>query len=304
MDSKSTSVFAVVVTYNGMQWVDRCMGSLCQSAVPVSVVVVDNASTDGIVQYIQQYYPNVHVIETGSNLGFAKANNLGIRYALDHGADYVFLLNQDAWIENDTMGLLLESFAEHEKAGIVSPMHMNGAGTALDWKFATNLSGDFVSDCYLGKMKSHYEVNYVNAAAWLLSRACIEKVGGFDTNLFVHYGEDIDFVHRLVFWHYSLVVNTHAIAYHDREFRRNCDNEYKQKVFKRDSQIHNMKLDYGNINFDVDIEKEMKSVRRSILKSTIRLKVKKTKRLKEIYRTFEMILVSRKTNKESKTPWL
>ena len=186
-----TSVFAIVVTYNGMQWIDRCIGSLCESSQPVQVIVVDNASSDGCADYIESHFPQAHLILSDKNLGFAKANNIGIRYAIDNGADFVFLLNQDAWLGSSTtlMGLL-QSFEDNESVGIVSPMHMNGEGDALDWKFATCMSGDFVSDCYMGKIKTSYQVTFVNAAAWLISRACIEKVGGFDTSLFVNYGED------------------------------------------------------------------------------------------------------------------
>ena len=118
-------LFAIVVTYNGMQWYDRCFGSLCNSEVPIETVVVDNASSDDTIAYIKDHFPHAHLIENDENLGFGRANNLGIRYAYDQGADYVFLLNQDAWIEPNTIGGLMAIAQSHPEFGILSPVHLN-----------------------------------------------------------------------------------------------------------------------------------------------------------------------------------
>ena len=108
------SIYTIIVTYNGLKWYDRCFGSLRTSDVPVHTVVIDNASSDGSVAYIREHFPEVTVIEEKENLGFAKANNVGMRYALDHGADYVFLLNQDAWIvQPDTLARMIGISERH-----------------------------------------------------------------------------------------------------------------------------------------------------------------------------------------------
>ena len=106
-------IYAIVITYNGKKWYDRCFGSLRDSEMPVETIVIDNTSTDDTIEYIKTHFPSVHLIESKENLGFAKANNIGIRYAIDNNADYVFLLNQDAWIENDTLTALLRTFEEN-----------------------------------------------------------------------------------------------------------------------------------------------------------------------------------------------
>lgn len=288
-----------------MQWVDRCMGSLSQSAVPVSVVVVDNASTDGIVQYIRQNYPNVHVIETGSNLGFAKANNIGIRYALDHLADYILLLNQDAWLcEDYTITKLTDTFDEHGDAGIVSPMHLNACQNALDWKFATYLSADCISDAYFGILKDNYAVDYVNAAVWLIKATCVRTVGGFDTNLFVHYGEDSNYLERLHYWKYKVYINTTVHAVHDREFRKEIENEYQQKVFHRDSQIHSMKRNLGNINMELDLDSMIRSNKKAYWINLAKFKIKKARRYKQIDEVLKRIEYSRRIDKKGEMAWL
>ena len=91
-------IVAIIVTYNAVPWLERCLGSLQASSVPVQTVIVDNRSTDETVNTIRTRYPQTVLIENQENLGFGQANNIGIRYALEHEATHVLLLNQDAWI--------------------------------------------------------------------------------------------------------------------------------------------------------------------------------------------------------------
>ena len=295
-------IYAVVVTYNGMQWYDRCIGSLLNSDEPVRVIVIDNASSDGSANHIESHFPEVHLIRSSENLGFAKANNIGIRYAYDKGADYVFLLNQDAWVEGNTLCKLVQTFRDNENVGVVSPMHFNGEGTDLDWKFATCMSGDFVSDAYMNRLKPSYPIRSVNAAAWLISRHCIETIGGFDTNLFVHYGEDGNYCQRIQYHGLKLLVNTHCRIYHDREFRRGHEDSYQKSVF--DQTDTNRKLEWGNINVNLDVEKQIQNVRRSIMKCRLKFKFDKVRQLQEEESFLERVLRSREVNSHKGLSWL
>lgn len=103
-------IFVIVVSYNFERndWINQCLSSLQKSEIPLNIIVVDNNSTDNSVSIIKSKYPEVILFEQKENLGFAKANNIAIRYAYDNGADFVFLLNQDAWIEKDTVAKLVE----------------------------------------------------------------------------------------------------------------------------------------------------------------------------------------------------
>lgn len=109
----------IIVTYNGMPWLEKCLTS-CQD---YSVIVVDNCSTDGTVKFINTHFSKVKVLELSVNLGFGKANNLGIRKALEEEADSVFLLNQDAYLDNDTISVLKEASKTNSKYGVLSPIH-------------------------------------------------------------------------------------------------------------------------------------------------------------------------------------
>ena len=100
-------VYSIVVTYNGEQCITKCLQSLRESTQPSEVILIDNASSDQTVAFVRMHFPEVRVITQSCNLGFGAANNIGIRIALNEGADYLFLLNQDAWVTPDCIEKLI-----------------------------------------------------------------------------------------------------------------------------------------------------------------------------------------------------
>jgi GT2 family glycosyltransferase len=200
----SVNLFVIIVTYKGRQWYDRCFGSLRESTIPVQTIVVDNASNDGTVEYIREQYPEILLIEPKENLGFGRANNIAMRYAMDHGCDYVFLLNQDAWVEPDTFEKLVDIHQRHKEYGLLGPVQVNAEKTKVlkgVVKFLVNpgkVNLGLFSDLIMGEVDEVYPVAEINAAAWLLPRATIETVGGFDP-LFLHYGEDWNYLSRVLY---------------------------------------------------------------------------------------------------------
>ncbi|MEP6985279.1 MAG: glycosyltransferase family 2 protein, partial [Chloroflexota bacterium] len=96
------AVSIIVLNYNGRQDTMACLRSLEHLTYSrASTILVDNASSDGTAEAVRLAYPNVTVMETGANLGFTGGNNVAIKYALDHGADYVLLLNNDTIVAPD-----------------------------------------------------------------------------------------------------------------------------------------------------------------------------------------------------------
>lgn len=211
-------VTVIIVSYNFEQWITRCLDSLRASTAPLSVVVVDNASADGTVQTIQQHYPEVHLIETGANLGFGKANNIGIEYAIEQGAEYCFLLNQDAWIDKHTVEVLVSLSQKYPSYGVLSPVHLNGQGDKLDFGFAT-YSGLKTKEQLTAIKEDLVKTRFVNAAFWMIPTTVLNVVGGFSP-LFYHYGEDIDFINRLTYHGYLLGYSPNVFGCHDRENRK------------------------------------------------------------------------------------
>lgn len=210
-------VLVIVVTYNGMKWMERCLGSLRSSSFPVDSIVVDNGSTDGTPEYVRTVFPEVTVFCTGENLGFGKANNIGLCKALDEGYDYVYLLNQDAWVFPDTVGTLVEAMESDGSIGILSPMQMAACVDRPDPRFRRRCPKEAFLDVKKGVGRL-YEVPFVMAAHWMVSAACVKKVGGFSP-AFPHYGEDDNFIHRARYKGFRVGIHSGATAVHDRETR-------------------------------------------------------------------------------------
>ena len=303
MGVEKMKIYSIIVTYNGIKWLDRCFSSLRASIVPVNVIVIDNGSTDNTVNYLREHYPEVILKEYNENLGFAKANNIGIRLALDCGADYVFLLNQDAWIEKNTISELLRSFEEQSNVGIVAPVQLNGSGSGLDEGFTHYMPSEFISDAYMQKLRDCYVVPFVNAAAWLISVECIKRVGGFDTSLFFHYGEDDNYCQRVQYHQYKIVLNTHCSFCHDREFRKGNEKNYREKIMRL-SPFHKENLLYGNINLDFEMRSISRAQWKSLIVSFLFLAQDKIKKHLALLRHLKRIQSSRDANIKGGLVWL
>lgn len=211
------NIYVIIVTYNAMQWIDRCLGSLRQSSIPLTPIIIDNGSKDETVAYIRAHFPEAVLLVQEKNLGFGQGNNVGIRYALAHEATHVLLLNQDAWIDPEMIERLLQ---QDDHKSLLSPVHLTGEGDAIDANFRKNAIGRseeyqrYIEDQKAG-ITSKYATKEINAACWFLPREVLEEIGGFNP-LFFHYAEDNDYLQRL---HYHgkgvyFVSGTHC--YHDR----------------------------------------------------------------------------------------
>ncbi len=213
-------IFVIIVTYKGYLWYERCFTSLRNSEYPVQTIVIDNASNDGTIEYIRENFPEIHLIESKENLGFGRANNIGMRYALNHGCDYVFLLNQDAWIEPDTIGELVRIAKKYPEYGILGPVQVNKERTkVLNGVIQFLINPDNVnhklfSDLILGSVEEVYPVAEINAAAWLLPRKTLETIGGFDP-IFLHYGEDWNYLSRVLYHGFKVGLVPHLQVVHD-----------------------------------------------------------------------------------------
>lgn len=229
------NIYAVIVTYNAMHrnWADKCLLSLERSTVPVTTIVVDNASNDGTRDYIPQHFPNVVWLPQEKNLGFGQANNVGIRYALEHEADGILLLNQDAVVQENAMEKML---AVNDGLSLLSPLHLNGDGTRIDEMFRISLrnSRNMMMDDLLirNTLATSYESSEICAACWLMPAALLRKIGGFNP-LFFHYSEDNNYYHRLLFHGVKTLLVPQARMCHDRLLQGNLA-AFNRKHLRRD----------------------------------------------------------------------
>lgn len=277
-------VYFIVVTYNGMKWIDRCLKSILQNEGR-NIVVVDNASTDETTAFIKGAFPEVKLFELAQNAGFGAANNLGIRHALECGCDYVFLLNQDAYLEPGALSELLQSAIQQPDAGIVSPLHLNGAKNGFDGNFAYSLTvrtdNTYLNDLYFNRLQPLYEASFVNAAAWLLSKQCIDKVGLFDS-LFFHYGEDENYCQRVQFHGFKVYINPNAVVLHDREDR----NGKIRPEFHKDKYLRKKLIQLCNPFNDTERELRnfIKLQKLQVLHSVVTMNAKKLSEVRKLYR--------------------
>ena len=209
MDKK---VFVIVVTFNGMPWIERCFNSLINSSISLAILAIDNGSKDETCQYIKQKFKTIELIETGSNLGFGKANNIGLKHAIEKNADYVFLLNQDAWVEKYCIAKLINFIESNKVYSLLSPYHFNYDGESTEFYFEKYILQHYTKNFYNFSAKV-YETFFVHAAAWLLPIDTIKKVGGFDP-LFQHTGEENDYIQRLQFKKLKAGIYIDAYVYH------------------------------------------------------------------------------------------
>ena len=217
-----------------MQWIDNCINSILKSnGINPHLFIIDNGSNDGTTEYILKNFKLNNIIfkQTGDNLGFGKANNIGLQYALDNNYQYVYLINQDAWVYPNTIANLITIHKTNPQYGIISPFQLQANEKHLDLNFGALISWghnkEIFEDFYFNKKKIIYPVPFIMAAHWLISRECLIKVGGFSPT-FPHYGEDGNYVNRALYHGLLIGVVPSERAIHDRENRQ--DN-LKKKIY-------------------------------------------------------------------------
>lgn len=232
-------IAVIIVSYNFERWMNRCLDSLRQSELQADVIVIDNASKDRTVQLIESHYPEVRLIRNNENLGFGRANNVGMKIALKEGYEAVFLLNQDAWIDKKVLGTLAELSLGHPQYGILSPVHLTGSGDKPEQGFAGYAGIGSLEDI---KKQELATLSFINAAFWMIPASVLRKAGGF-CPLFYHYGEDVDYVNRLHHYGYLVGYSPDVFGCHDREHRK-----ISHEAWLRSEQVY-LLTEYANINY-------------------------------------------------------
>ena len=263
------NVVIIIVTYNGVKWLSKCLDS-CGN---IPVIVIDNNSSDATVEIIKENYPKVTLIQLEENKGFGAANNIGIGKALENGAEYFFLLNQDAYLQHNTISRLIECHQQDASYGILSPIHLNGYFSKLDVNFSKyitvnkKLQFDAIKHAY---QQNIYEVPFINAAGWLISKKAIQTIGGFDP-IFFHYSEDDNYCQRLAYHQLKIGVVPDVFLAHDREYRETSGAIDTQKKLQLEER--KLKVSLGNINRELQpqLRKFKKKYANNCLKSLIKL---------------------------------
>ena len=204
----------IIVNYNVKYFLDHCLCSVQKAikSIDAEVLVIDNNSPDNSVEYLEPLFNNVTFIKRSENLGFGKANNLGLEMAKGR---YVLFLNPDTLIQEDTLHKCIAAFEQDEKIGAIGVRMIDGSGKFLKESKrsfpspATSLFKLFglaalfpkspvFSKYHLGHLSEHknHEVDVLSGAFMMVRKAVLDKTGGFDKDFFM-YGEDIDLSYRI-----------------------------------------------------------------------------------------------------------
>jgi GT2 family glycosyltransferase len=211
-----------VLNWNGRDDTLACLSALANARyASLSPVVVDNASSDGSIEAIEARFPQVAICRNDENLGFAGGVNVGIERALSLGAEFVFVLNNDAIVEDDTIARLVETARSSPQTGGVSPVVCFADAPETVWFAGATFDP---ARGYPGRMLGYgdpvatvpsttFETERLTGAAMLISRRCLEEVGPFDPELFF-LCEDVDWSLRARARGYRLCVEPSARVLH------------------------------------------------------------------------------------------
>jgi GT2 family glycosyltransferase len=223
-------VSIVIVTWNGKKYALECLDSLraLNTKLALEIIVVDNASSDGTPDVIEQQYPEVKLFRNSDNLGFAKANNSGIAASC---GDYVALVNSDVVVPPGCLEKMVDYMKTRPEVGLLGPKMLSPTGEIGQsvnriptvWNyfcFALGLHSLVPrSKLFGGYLMADYaydkteDVEVLTGWFWMVPRRALEQVGGLDERFFM-YGEDLDWSHRFIKSGWRVVFFAEAEALH------------------------------------------------------------------------------------------
>lgn len=197
LDSKPR-VSCIILNWNGWRHTLECLSALREcTCQPLDIIVVDNASTDESVAKIRGAFPEITLLESPTNGGFAAGNNIGIRYALARGAEYVWLLNNDTKPDRDALAALVAKAVGDENIGAVASVCYFADAPSTIQAWAGSRINLWIGYSRLittpGREPS---IDTLNGTSMLISRAALEDVGLLDEGFFL-YWEDTELCLRL-----------------------------------------------------------------------------------------------------------
>lgn len=198
-------IFVVILNWNRLDLTEKCINSLLKThstGKNISIVVVDNASTDNSVEKIKKKFPKINILVNRKNLGWSGGNNVGIRYALKKGADIVILINNDTvFIQRNFLAKLVKNFNINPSVGVVGPkiLSFRKKGAILN-------AGGFFNRRYFSKPlgigrkdKGQYDhisdVEFVSGTVMAIKKSVFKRIGYFDDKYYLYF-EDADFCMR------------------------------------------------------------------------------------------------------------
>jgi len=231
-------VFIVILNWNGLEDTLECLASVAQLDYPFrQTLVVDNGSTDGSPERLRIAYPNLILIEHRANLGYTGGNNAGMRYAMTHGADYVWLLNNDAVVEPTSLSRLVTTASQDENIGLISPSiydyserdRVQFVGELADVARQRLIRAPDPREAQ--PARSSYRPVLWGTALFVRSTV-IQRVGYLDDRYFAYF-EDFDYSLRALDAGFRILVEPEALVYHKWAGSSGADSPFRVYLFTR-----------------------------------------------------------------------
>lgn len=211
-------VSIIIVNWNGERWLEKCLSSLrAQTYKDFEIIFVDNASTDGSVEFMGKKYPEAKIVRSKENLGFAGGNNLGLKHAK---GKYLYLLNNDTECDPCCIEYLVSAMEAHSKWGSVqSKIVLMNDPDRLDVCGSYWTGSSFLYHFGFGQNASKKEFNRRQSffsnkgASMMIRKDIVDQVGLFDDDFWCYY-EETDFCHRVWIAGYECWYEPKAIVSH------------------------------------------------------------------------------------------
>ena len=203
MSHAHPKVITVVLNTNRREDTLACLDSLAQSTYPnLQHIVLDNASTDGSAEAIRARHPSVQIIALQQNLGYAGNNNVGIQAALDAGAEWVFVLNEDTILAPDCISQLVSVAESDPKIGVVGPLIYHHDEPTVIQSAGGHITPSWdaiqlgINEDDRGQFGQPMDVDYISGCGILVRRVAIQQHGMIDARYF-YYWEETEWCIRL-----------------------------------------------------------------------------------------------------------
>lgn len=212
----SPLVSIIVLNYNGKGFLERCLSSVLQIDYPserYEVILVDNGSTDGSVDFVEQKYPTVKILALSANYGFTTGNNKGAKSA--KGDIFVFL-NNDTFVDRNWLKQLIWVMTTEQVDICGSQIVFMRQPTAVQYAggYLHLIGGAIFVPFHKGEpSKRYYLVGSVCGASFAIRRSVFEDLGGFDDDFFL-YADEGDLCLRALIYGYQIAYSPYSIVYH------------------------------------------------------------------------------------------
>jgi len=256
MSNNWPKVVIIVLNWNGWRDTIECLESLQRITYPnYRIIVVDNGSTDDSVQRIKEKFPYLTLIETGRNLGYAGGNNIGVKHALENGAKYILIVNNDTEVvDPEFVNQMVDVMKSDSTLGILGPKVLNFKGQIQD----TILCIPTLSNCLresfrlrFGAKKSRdYRaaqlVDAVSGVCWFIRSDIINVVGLLDEDYFM-YAEELDYCYRVKKAGWEIMYYPIESVLHKKGSGEEVDKKrmYRQYIFARRNLVLFLRKHFG-----------------------------------------------------------